>query len=210
MELTVYNITGEETGRKVKLNDQIFGVEPNDHAIWLDVTHYQRNKRQGTSKAKERSEIKGSTKKLRRQKGAGAARVGSIKSPIFRGGGRVFGPRPQEYNKKLNKKLKQLARKSALTYKAKQERILVVEDFKLEQPKTKECVNLRKNLKADDKKLLIVLKERDNNILLASRNIQDLEVTTVNELNTYQVMKAGKVMFIESSVSELDTIYTKQ
>ena len=136
--------------------------------------------------------------------------MGDIKSPIFRGGGRTFGPRPQEYNKKLNKKLKQLARKSALAYKAKEEGIIVIEDFKLDEPKTKECVNIRKNLKADDKKLLMVLKERDNNILLASRNIQDFEVTTVNELSTYQLMKAGKVMFNESSVNELDAIFNKK
>lgn len=203
MELTVLNISGKETGKKVKLKKSIFGVEPNDHAIYLDVKQFMANSRQGTHKAKERSDIQGSTRKIKRQKGTGTARAGSIKSPVFRGGGRVFGPRPRDYNFKLNKKLKQLARKSALTYKAKSNGIVVVEDFNLEAPKTKDYVNMLINLKISDNKSLVVLNEQNKNIYLSSRNLQGSKVLTVSELNTYEIMNATNVVFVESSLDIL-------
>src|SRR4030043_121120 len=188
MKLPVFNITGKETGKKTDLKDSIFGIEPNDHAIYLDVKHYMANTRQGTHKTKERAEITGSTRKIKRQKGTGTARAGSIKNPLFRGGGRVFGPRPKDYNFKLNKKVKQLARKSALTYKAKSNGIMILEDFSLETPKTREFVDIRKNLKIDGKKSLLVLHEHNRNISLASRNLQDSKIVAVNNLNTYDIM----------------------
>jgi len=204
MEVQVLNTTGKETGRSVTLNEQIYGIEPNDHAIYLDVKQYLANKRQGTHSAKERGEIAGSTKKIKRQKGTGTARAGSIKSPVFRGGGRVFGPRPRNYGFKLNKKVKALARKSALTYKAKGSDILILEDFSLEAPKTKEMVAISNNLKITDKKLLFVLPDENKNIYLSSRNLQGVSVVTASELNTYQIMSAKKVIFFESSVGKIE------
>ncbi len=203
MELEVLNITGKGTGKKVKLSKDIFGIEPNDHAIYLDVKQIMTNRRQGTHKAKERAEIKGSTKKIKKQKGTGTARFGSIKNPIFRGGGRVFGPRPSDYRNKLNRKVKELARKSALSYKAMNKQVLVVEDFSLEQPKTKDFANIQKNLKIDDKKLVFVLNERNKNVYLSSRNLQNSKVITVSELNTYDIMNATALLFVESSLDVL-------
>jgi large subunit ribosomal protein L4 len=203
MELAILKISGEETGKKIKLKPSIFGIEPNDHAIYLDVKQFQANGRQGTHKAKERSEIIGSTRKIKKQKGTGTARAGSIKSPIFRGGGRAFGPRPRDYSFKLNKKLKQLARKSALTYKAKSKSIVVVEDFNIEAPKTKEYTGILNNLKIDDKKSIVVLNEPNKNIYLSSRNLKDSKVITVSELNTYEIMKASNLVFVESSLNTL-------
>jgi len=207
MELNVINIKGEDTGRKVELNEQIFGIEPNDHAIYLDVKQFLANQRQGTHKSKERAEIVGSTRKLKRQKGTGTARAGSIKSPIFRGGGRVFGPQPRNYGFKLNKKLKALARKSALAYKAKANDIVVVEDFNFEAPKTKELVMMKKNLDLLNKKSLIILAAQNNNIYLSSRNLQDTSVVTASEISTYEIMRAKKVVFVESSVKNLEEIF---
>jgi len=207
MELAVYNIKGEETGKKVELNDSVFAVEPNDHAIYLDVKQHLANKRQGTHKSKERAEITGSTRKIKRQKGTGTARAGSIKSPLFRGGGRVFGPQPRDYSFKLNKKLKKVARKSALALKAKNEGLMVIEDFNFEAPKTKEFVQLNKNLQVDNKKVLLVLSEENNNIYLSSRNLQYSKVITVSELNTYDIMNAAKLIFVESSVDALHKLF---
>lgn len=206
MELNVLNINGKETGRKVELPDSIFAIEPNDHAIYLDVKQYLANQRHGNSKSKERNEISGSTRKLKKQKGTGGARAGSIKSPVFRGGGRIFGPRPRFYDFKLNFKLKQLARKSALAYKALKNDIVVVEDFSFEAPKTKEFVTIQKNLKLVDVKNLVVLKEQNNNIYLSSRNVQKSQVMVVNDLNTYSIMNANKLVLLESSVAELGNI----
>lgn len=203
MELEVINIDGKGTGKKVKLSKDVFGIEPNDHAIYLEVKSYMANKRQGTHKTKERAEIKGSTKKIKRQKGTGTARFGSIKNPIFRGGGRVFGPRPSEYRNKLNKKVKELARKSALSYKAKNKQVMILEDFNLEVPKTKDFANIQKNLKIDDKKSIIVLNERNKNVYLSSRNLQNSKVVTISELNTYDIMNASALLFVESSLDVL-------
>lgn len=207
MELSVYNIAGQETGRKVELNEAIFGIEPNEHAIYLDVKQYLANQRQGTHKAKERGEISGSTAKLKKQKGTGTARCGSIKSPIFRGGGRVFGPRPRNYNFKLNKKLKQLARKSALAIKAVNNKIQIVEDFNLETPKTKGFISILNNLKVDERRLLLVMSEANENVVLSSRNLQNVDVVRVNDLSTYAIMKASAIMFVESSVEGLDEMF---
>ncbi|SMO87722.1 LSU ribosomal protein L4P [Saccharicrinis carchari] len=203
MELKVLSIKGEETGKTVELSDAVFGIEPNDHAIYLDVKQFLANQRQGTHKSKERAEIAGSTRKIKKQKGTGTARAGSIKSPIFRGGGRIFGPRPRNYGFKLNKKLKELARKSALSYKAKTGSILVVEDFNLEAPKTSAFEQIRKSLKIDGKRSLLVLNQADKNVYLASRNIPKTEVVTLAELNTYGIMKAGALVLVESSVEGL-------
>ncbi len=203
MKVDVINITGEGTGKKAELKPSIFGIEPSDHAIYLDVKQIQNRKRQGTHSTKERGEIVGSTRKIKRQKGTGTARAGSIKSPIFRGGGRTFGPRPRDYGFKLNKKVKQLARKSALTYKAKDKKILVLEDFSIEAPKTQEFADIRKNLKLDNKKSLMVLSEQNKNIYLSSRNLQGSKVVTVSELNTYDIMNASVVVFVESSLDAL-------
>lgn len=207
MELSIVNITGKDTGKKVTLNDAIFKIEPNDHAIYLDVKQYLANKRQGTHKAKERSEITGSTRKIKRQKGTGTARAGSIKSPVFRGGGRTFGPQPRDYSFKLNRKVKQLARKSALSYKANDNNIKVIEDFNFEVPKTKEFVDLRNNLEVADKKVLLVLSEQNKNIYLASRNLQDAKVVTVSELTTYEIMNASVVLFVENSIEPLHKMF---
>ena len=207
MELSIVNITGKDTGKKVTLNDAIFKIEPNDHAIYLDVKQYLANKRQGTHKAKERNEIAGSTRKIKRQKGTGTARAGSIKSPVFRGGGRIFGPQPRDYSFKLNRKVKQLARKSALSYKANDNNIKVIEDFNFEVPKTKEFVDLRNNLEVADKKVLLVLSEQNKNIYLASRNLQDAKVVTVSELTTYDIMNASVVLFVENSIEPLHKMF---
>jgi large subunit ribosomal protein L4 len=207
MELSVLNKEGKETGRTVTLNDQIFGIEPSDHAIYLDVKQFMANKRQGTHKAKERSEVTGSTRKIKRQKGTGTARAGDIKSPIFRGGGTVFGPRPKSYRFKLNKKVKQLARKSALSYKARENGIVVVEDFNMEAPKTKEMVNLKSNLQIADKKSLFVLPAENNNIYLSSRNLRDVSVVIASELNTYHILNAKSVVLLEGSVKKIEEAF---
>ena len=204
MELSVLNKEGKETGRKVTLNDEIFGIEPSDHAIYLDVKQYMANQRQGTHKSKERGDITGSTRKIKKQKGTGTARAGSIKSPIFRGGGRVFGPRPRNYGFKLNKKVKQLARKSALTYKASEQSILVLEDFNFESSKTKEMVAIKSNLQLADKKSLFVLPVENNNIYLSSRNLQDVSVVIASELNTYQILNAKTIVLLEGSVEKIE------
>jgi large subunit ribosomal protein L4 len=207
MELSVLNIQGEETGRKVKLDDRIFGIKPNDHAIYLDVKQYRANNRQGTHSTKERGEITGSTRKIKRQKGTGTARAGSIKSPIFRGGGTVFGPRPRSYSFKLNKKVKVLARKSALSYKAKEKEILVLEDFNLEAPKTRELVAIKDNLKIAEKKSLFVLPDKNKNIYLSSRNLQGISVVTTSELNTYQIIDAKILVILEGSVKKIEDVF---
>ena len=207
MELSVFNIKGEDTGRKVTLDDAIFAIEPNDHAIYLDVKQYMANKRQGTHKAKERSEVSGSTRKLIRQKGGGGARRGDINSPVLVGGGRVFGPRPRNYGFKLNKKVKDLARRSALTYKAKNGGIVVVEDFTMEAPKTKEFVTIAKNLKVADKKLLMVLPEKNNFVYLSARNLQKTNVITVSDINTYTVLDSVNMVLTESSVAAIEKFF---
>lgn len=200
MEVSVYNIKGEDTGRKVNLKEGVFGIEPNDHVIYLDVKQYLANQRQGTAKSKERSEIKGSTRKLGRQKGGGGARRGDINSPLLRGGARVFGPKPRDYEFKLNKKEKVLARKSALSYKVRESAITVVEDFSFDVPKTKDFISLTKHLKVADKKLLVVLPENNNNIFLSARNLQKASIITVSELNTYKVLNAAHMVVLESSL----------
>ena len=209
MEVSVLNIKGEDTGKKVVLNDAIFGIEPNDHCIYLAVNQYLAAQRQGTHKSKERSEIAGSTRKLIRQKGGGGARRGDIKSPVLRGGGRVFGPRPRDYWFKLNKKVKNLARKSALSYKAQQNAIVVVEDFDFEAPKTKEGVALLNNLKVEGKKTLIVLPEVKKNVNLSVRNIQRVEVMTASALNTYKVMNANVLVMTENALKSVDETFNK-
>ncbi|HEY4788691.1 MAG TPA: 50S ribosomal protein L4 [Bacteroidales bacterium] len=203
MELAVLNKGGQETGRKVVLNDSIFAIEPNDHAIYLDVKQYLANQRQGTHKSKERWEVAYSTRKIKRQKGTGGARAGSIKSPVFVGGGRVFGPQPRDYSFKLNKKVKQLARLSALAYKAKDNGIMVVEDFGFETPKTKEFVQINKSLKIDEKKSLYILTEQNKSIYLSSRNLAGKKVVTLSDLNTYDIMNASVLVFMESSINAL-------
>jgi large subunit ribosomal protein L4 len=203
MELDVVKISGESTGKKVKLDKEIFGIEPNDHAIYLDVKQIMGHMRQGTHKSKERSEIRGSRKKIKRQKGTGTARFGDIKNPIFRGGGRAFGPRPRNYGGKVNRKVKELARKSALTYKVQNKQIMVLEDFTMEAPKTSEFANIQKNLKIDNKKSLFVIGERNKNLYLSSRNLQNSKVITLSELNTYEIMKASALLFVESSLDVL-------
>ena len=209
MEVSVLNIKGEDTGKKVVLNDAIFGIEPNDHVIYLAVNQYLAAQRQGTHKSKERSEIKGSTRKLIRQKGGGGARRGDIKSPLLRGGGRVFGPRPRDYWFKLNKKVKALARKSALSYKAQQNAIVVVEDFDFAAPKTKDGVALLNNLKIEAKKTLIVLPEVKKNVHLSVRNIQRVDVMTASALNTYKVMNANVLVVTENALKLVDETFNK-
>ena len=209
MELAVYNIKGEDTGRKVTLNDEIFAIaEPNEHAVYLDVKQYMANKRQGTHKAKERSEIAGSTKKLGRQKGGGGARHGDIKSPLFHGGGRVrvFGPRPRNYSFKLNKKMKALARRSALTYKAQNNQIMVIEDIKFDAPKTKEFVNITRNLKLEGQKLLLVLAGQERNLYLSLRNVPTASLITASDINTYRVLDNRMILVTESSVDALNNL----
>ncbi len=210
MDLAVVKHSGEDTGRKVSLSADIFGIEPNDHAIYLDVKSILANKRQGTSKSKERAEIKGSSKKLKKQKGTGGARAGNIKNPLFRGGGRVFGPKPRDYSFKLNKKVKDLARKSALAYKAKDNSIAVLEDFDFEAPKTKQYLSLLSALSLADKKTLLVLGENKKNIVLSGRNVRNTKVITAGQINTYDVMNADKLIFIESSVELISNLLNKQ
>ena len=209
MEISVLNIKGEDTGRKVTLNESIFGIEPNDHVLYLDVKQYLANQRQGTAKSKERSEHAGSTRKLGRQKGGGGARRGDINSPVLVGGGRVFGPKPRDYRFKLNKKVKSLARKSALSYKAQENAIVVVEDFTFEAPKTKEFVNVAKNLKVDGRKMLMVLPEVNKNVYLSARNLQRTEIMTASALNTYKVLNADVLVVTENSLKAIDGILTK-
>jgi len=209
MELSVLNIKGQETGRKVTLNESIFGIEPNDHVLYLDVKQYMGNQRQGNAKSKERSEISGSTRKLGRQKGGGGARHGDINSPLLRGGGRVFGPKPRDYRTKLNKKVKILARKSALSYKALENAIIIVEDFNLEAPKTKEFVNITKNLKVDGKKLLMVLPDTNKNVYLSARNLQRTEVMRANDINAYKILNADVLVVTEKSLETIDGILIK-
>ena len=204
MEVSVYNINGQETGRKVALNESIFGIEPNEHAIYLAVKQYMANQRQGTHKSKERSEISGSTRKLGRQKGGGGARRGDINSPVLVGGGRVFGPKPRDYWFKLNKKVKDLARRSALSYKARENAIVVVEDFTFEAPKTKDFVEMANNLKVSDKKLLLVLPESNKNVYLSARNIKRANVIIASDLNTYKVLEADTLVITESSLKSID------
>ena len=209
MEISVLNINGQETGRKVVLNDAVFGIEPNDHVLYLDVKQYLANQRQGTAKSKERSEHAGSTRKLGRQKGGGGARRGDINSPVLVGGGRVFGPKPRDYRFKLNKKVKVLARKSALSYKAQENAILVVEDFNFEAPKTKDFVNITKNLKVEGKKSLFVLPESNNNVFLSSRNLQNSKVTLAQLLNSYNVLNAEVLVITEKSLETINSILNK-
>ena len=209
MEVSVLNIKGQETGRKVTLNEAIFGIEPNDHVIYMDVKQYLANQRQGTAKAKERSEMSGSTRNLGRQKGGGGARRGDINSPVLVGGARVFGPKPRDYRFKLNKKVKVLARKSALSYKAQENAIIVVEDFTLEAPKTKEFTNIAKNLKVDEKKMLFVLPEADKNVYLSARNLQRAEVMLASTVNTYKVLNADVMVVTESALKTIDGILNK-
>ena len=206
MEVSVYNIKGEDTGRKVTLNESIFGIEPNDHAIYLDVKQFMANQRQGTHKSKERSEVSGSTRKIGRQKGGGGARRGDVNSPVLVGGGRVFGPKPRDYSFKLNKKVKALARKSALSYKAQNNAIIVIEDFTFEAPKAKEFVDITKNLKVSDKKLLMVFPDANKNVYLSARNLKGANVQTVSGLNTYRVLDAGVLVFTENALSAIDNV----
>ena len=209
MELAVIKHNGEDTGRRITLSDDIFAIETNDHAIYLDVKQYLANQRQGTHKSKERNEIAGSTKKIKKQKGTGGARAGSIKSPIFRGGGRVFGPRPRDYSFKLNKKLKQLARKSALTYKAKDNSVLILENVSFDKPSTKGYIALLNGLSLSGEKTLLVLPEQNKNVYLSSRNVPKAKVVTVNDVNTYELLHADKLVLCEDSVSMLETLLLK-
>ena len=209
MDINVLDIKGQETGRKVTLNENIFGIEPNDHVLYLAVKQYLADQRQGTAKSKERSEHAGSTRKLGRQKGGGGARRGDINSPVLVGGGRVFGPKPRDYSFKLNKKVKVLARKSALAYKAQDNAIVVVEDFNLDAPKTKDFVNIAKNLKVDSKKVLLVLPEVEKNVYLSARNLQKAEVMTAAQVNSYKVFNADVVVITENSLKVIDEILTK-
>ena len=209
MEISVLNINGQETGRKVTLNESIFGIEPNDHVLYLDVKQFLANQRQGTHKSKERSEVSGSTRKLGRQKGGGGARRGDINSPVLVGGGRVFGPKPRDYRFKLNKKVKALARKSALSYKAAECAIVVVEDFTMEAPKTKEFVNIAKNLKVDGKKALFVLSDVNKNVYLSARNLQRSYVTMASQVNAYRVLNADVLVVTENSLKTFDEILNK-
>ena len=204
MKLPVHNITGKETSKKVDLSKTVFGIEPNDHAIYLDVKQYLAAQRTGTHKTKERGDVKGSRRKLRKQKGSGAARVGDIKNPLFRGGGRVFGPEPRSYGFKVNKKVKRLARKSALSNKAKEKNIIVLEDFSFDSPKTKSYTDFLSNFNLLDNKTVLVLAESNKNIFLSSRNLKKAKAVLASELNTYDVMNANKLMIMESSINEIE------
>ena len=206
MELAVYNIKGEDTGRKVALSEEVFGIEPNEHAIYLDVKQYLANQRQGTHKSKERSEVSGSTRKLHKQKGGGGSRIGDINSPVLVGGGRVFGPRPRDYRFKLNKKSKKLARKSALSLKARDGEILVVENFTIDAPKTKDFINIVKNLKVDGKKVLVVLPSQDKNVYLSSRNVPGAVVATVADINTYTLLNNKAILLAEGSLEAINKL----
>nr|WP_321410900.1 50S ribosomal protein L4 [uncultured Allomuricauda sp.] len=205
MKVAVLDIKGKETGRKVELSDDVFGIEPNEHAIYLDVKQYLAHQRQGTHKAKERAEIAGSTRKIKKQKGTGTARAGSIKSPVFRGGGRIFGPRPKDYTQKLNKNMKRLARKSALSMKSKEQSLVVVEDFNFEAPKTKDFVNFLSSLGIEKKKSLIVLGDTNNNVYLSSRNLERSEVVTGSGLNTYKIVNATSLVLTESALEGIES-----
>ena len=206
MEVAVYNIKGEDTGKKVTLNDEVFAIEPNEHAVYLDVKQFLANQRQGTHKSKERSEVSGSTRKLRKQKGGGGARIGDINSPVLVGGGRVFGPRPRNYSFKLNKKVKSIARKSALTIKAQDNQIVVLEDFTFDTPKTKEFINLAKNLKLDDKKILLVLADQNKNVYLSARNVPNANLITASDINTYTVLNNKALVITVSSVEVINNL----
>ena len=205
MELKVHNIKGKETDKKVKLDKLVFGIEPNDHAIYLDVKQYLANNRKGLHKAKERAEIAGSTRKIKKQKGTGTARAGSIKNPLFRGGGRVFGPRPRSYDQKINKKVKRLARKSALAYKVKNKEILILEDFNLSNPNTSDYLNIIKAFGLETKKTLLVTSEINNNIYLSSRNLKNSKVVINSELNTYEITDANNILILESAVEGIES-----
>lgn len=209
MDINVLDIKGQETGRKVTLSESVFGIEPNDHVIYLDVKQYMADQRQGTHKSKERSEVSGSTRKLGRQKGGGGARRGDINSPVLVGGGRVFGPKPRDYRFKLNKKVKNLARRSALSYKAQEQAILVVEDFSFEAPKTKDFVNIAKNLKVDGKKLLLLLPEANKNVFLSARNLQKAHVMVAKDVNTYKILDADVLIVTENSLKAVEGILNK-
>lgn len=209
MDINVLDIKGQETGRKVTLSESVFGIEPNDHVIYLDVKQYMADQRQGTHKSKERSEVSGSTRKLGRQKGGGGARRGDINSPVLVGGGRVFGPKPRDYRFKLNKKVKNLARRSALSYKAQEQAILVVEDFNFEAPKTKDFVNIAKNLKVDGKKLLLLLPEANKNVFLSARNLQKAHVMVAKDVNSYKILDADVLIVTENSLKAVEGILNK-
>lgn len=209
MDINVLDIKGQETGRKVTLSESVFGIEPNDHVIYLDVKQYMADQRQGTHKSKERCEVSGSTRKLGRQKGGGGARRGDINSPVLVGGGRVFGPKPRDYRFKLNKKVKNLARRSALSYKAQEQAILVVEDFNFEAPKTKDFVNIAKNLKVDGKKLLLLLPEANKNVFLSARNLQKAHVMVAKDVNTYKILDADVLIVTENSLKAVEGILNK-
>jgi large subunit ribosomal protein L4 len=207
MELAVYNKNGEKTARTISLDDSIFGISPNDHAIYLDVKQILANKRQGTHKSKEKGEITGSTRKLKKQKGTGTARFGSIKSPLFRGGGRVFGPRPRDYHFKLNKKLKRLARKSALSYKASENKITILEDFTFETPKTKNFVQLIKSFSLEGKKIIILFPGTDLNVAMSARNLQEVLYQNSSNINTFDIMKAQQLLIVESSIKDINEMF---
>ena len=206
MELAIYNIKGEDTGRKAVLKDEVFAIDANEHAVYLDVKQYLANQRQGTHKSKERSEVSGSTRKLHKQKGGGGSRIGDINSPVLVGGGRVFGPRPRDYRFKLNKKLKSLARKSALTFKAQDNQIIVVEDFNFEAPKTKDFVNFTKNIKVDGKKMLLVLAGQNKNVFLSARNIPNAQIITASDVNTYALLNNKAIVLTESSLEVINNL----
>ena len=209
MELNVLNIEGKDTGRKVKLNKDVFGIEPNEHAIYLDVKQHLANKRQGTHKSKERAEISGSTRKIKKQKGTGTARAGSIKNPLFKGGGRVFGPTPRDYSQKINKKVKRLARKSALSIKAQQKSIVVLEDFQMDQPQTKNYIKMLGALGLADKKSILVLGELNKNVYLSSRNLKNSKVVIHSELNTYSISNAQNVILSESAIKGIESLLNR-
>ncbi|MCM4168507.1 50S ribosomal protein L4 [Arenibacter antarcticus] len=209
MKVAVLDIKGKETGRKVELSDAVFAIEPNNHAVYLDVKQYLAHQRQGTHKAKERAEIAGSTRKIKKQKGTGTARAGSIKSPVFRGGGRIFGPRPRDYKQKLNKNVKRLARKSAFSLKSKDNAIVVVENFNFDTPKTKDFINVLKSLGLEGKKALIVLGDANNNVYLSSRNLKNSEVITSSELSTYKILNANSVVLLEGALEGIESNLTK-
>lgn len=210
MDIAVVKYSGENTGRKVSLSSDVFGIEPNDHAIYLDVKSFLANQRQGTHKSKQRNEISGSSKKIKKQKGTGGARAGNIKNPQFKGGGRIFGPTPRDYSFKLNKKVKDLARKSALTYKAKDNSIAVIEDFNFEAPKTKQFTAMLKSLSLADKKTLFVLPEVNANFVLSGRNIQNTKIVTASQINTYDLMNAEQLVLVESSINKIDNLLNRQ
>ncbi len=209
MEVAVLKYSGEKTSKKVNLSDEVFGIEPNDHAIYLDVKSILANQRQGTAKSKQRNEISGSSKKIKKQKGTGGARAGNIKNPQFKGGGRIFGPQPRDYSFKLNKKVKDLARKSALSYKAKDNSIAVLEDFSFETAKTKQYLNLLNALSLGDKKTLLILPELNKNVVLSGRNIQRAKITTADQINTYDLMHADNVILVESAITKIETLLNK-